>query len=72
MEDLIELKKLSEMQDLSLLQDCINSKHAHLYKEIDNVYGGAPKVMAIGIQYESFLQVIDDYAIFVPKIKIQL
>jgi hypothetical protein len=28
--------------------------------------------MAIGIQYESFLQVIDDYAIFVPKIKIQL
>lgn len=55
MEDLIELKKLSEMQDLSLLQDCIDSKHAHLYKEIDNVYGGAPKVMAIGIQYESFL-----------------
>jgi hypothetical protein len=42
-EDLIELKKLSEMQDLPLLQDCINSKHAPLYKELDNVYGGAPK-----------------------------
>jgi hypothetical protein len=60
------------MQDLPLLQDCINLKHAHLYKKLDNVYGSAPKVMAITIQYESFLQVIDDYVIFVPKTKIQL
>jgi hypothetical protein len=43
-----------------------------LYKKLDNVYGGAPKVMAIAIQYESFLQIIDDYVIYVPKTKIQL
>jgi hypothetical protein len=49
MEDFTELKKLNEMQDLLLFQDCINSKLAHLYKELDNVYGGAPKVMAITI-----------------------
>jgi hypothetical protein len=30
------------------------------------------KVMAITIQYENFLQVIDDYDIFVPKTNIQL
>jgi hypothetical protein len=60
MEDLTKLKKLNEMQDLPLLQDCINSKHVHLYKKLENVYGNAPKVMATAIQYESFLQVIDD------------
>jgi hypothetical protein len=38
-----------------------------LYKEHDNVLGNAPKVMAITIHYESFLQTINGYAMFVPK-----
>jgi len=47
--DFTKLKKLNEMQDLPLPQDCINSKHDQLYKELDSVYNRAPKVMAIAI-----------------------
>jgi hypothetical protein len=40
-----------------------------LYKEHDSVLGNAPKVMAITIHYESFLQAINGYATLVPKKK---